>query len=181
MLCWFFRFMISSAADTGSAIGQWTRRHIARCASCREFLQICRTIDMRLRSDAAAWRQGSGQLFHPLGPSLAGMQPSSHISRIRVVFAAAACIAIATAAIFWFTTPTRPPQAPTTTMGSLTPAGPQWATKWTQLIKNPLATEAEHLTSDTESGIRFLVACLDVRPVGADVAPRPGGSASPPQ
>lgn len=31
MLCWFFRFMISSAADSGSPGNRWARRHVTHC------------------------------------------------------------------------------------------------------------------------------------------------------
>jgi hypothetical protein len=180
MFCRLFRFMISSAADSGNAVDRWTSRHIAHCVSCRQFLQSCRTIDVRLRSEAAAWRQGSGQLSRRIPPNLSDIQPPSHGSRIRVALAAAACLVIAWAAVLLFSTPTKPPAPPTAMTGAIIPTGTQWATKWAELIQNPLAAEAKHLTSDTESGVRFLVACLDVRPLGANMAPPPGESGPPP-
>jgi hypothetical protein len=182
MFCWLFRFMISSAADSDSAIGRWTSRHVAHCASCRQFLQSCREIDVRLQSEAARWRQDSGQFSGEILPSLVELQPPSHGSRIRMALAAAACLAIAGAAMLLLSPPARPPTTAMPVTGAIISADTQWAIKWAKRIGNPLAAEAEHLTSDTESGIRFVVACLDVRPLGANVSPHPGESGSlPPQ
>jgi len=173
MFCWFFRFMISSATDSGSAIDRWTSRHVAHCASCGQFLQSCRTIDVRLRSEAAGWQRGSEQPAHPILPNFAGMQLPSHSYRIHAALAAAACLAITAAVMLSLTMPARQPEASAPTMTAIIPASTPWATKWAELIKNPLAVEAENLTSDTESSIRFLVACLDVRPLGTGIAPHP--------
>jgi hypothetical protein len=44
----------------------------------------------------------------------------------------------------------------------------------TRVMQNPLETELENLTADTQSGVRFLVACLDVNPApGRTRAVRP--------
>jgi len=39
MPCWFYRFMISHAADSDRAPGGRTKRHIARCAACQSFYE----------------------------------------------------------------------------------------------------------------------------------------------
>jgi len=179
MRCWFFRFVISSAADSGTSIGRWTSRHVAHCASCRQFLRSCRMIDVRLRSEAAGWQQDAQHLSGQILPNLVKMQPLNHRHRIRATLAAAACVAVTAAALFYLSRPTRGPQAPPTTTGVIIPAGTQWAAKWVEFIPNPLAVEAQRLTNDTESGIRFVVACLNVRPLTSNLAPRPGEPESP--
>jgi len=180
MFCWLFRFTISSATDSSRAIDRWTSRHVAHCASCGQFLRHCRTIDVRLRSEAAGWQRGSEQLSQRIIPNLVGVRPPNHGYRIRAALAAAACLAITAAVIFSLSMPARHPKASAPTMTTSIPAGAPWATKWAELIRNPLAAEAENLTSDTESGIRFLVACLDVRPLSAGMAPHPGEPRAPP-
>jgi len=182
MLCRCFRFMISSAADSGRPVGPVTGRHIARCAGCRQFLQNCQWLAEGLRSEAAKWERGSGRLSCRIALNPARVQ-LSHGSPIRVALAAAACIAIAAAAVLLsLMTPARPPQMPAPTAGVAipAPAGMPWTTRWVEIIETPLAAEAENLTSDAKSGIRFLVACLDVRPVGTDMVPRPGEPGPPP-
>jgi hypothetical protein len=174
MFCWFFRFTISSAADSGSPVGRWTSRHVARCAGCRQFLQSCRVMNVRLRSEAARWQQGPGQLSRRILPDFAKLQPASHHHRIRMALAAAACVALTAATLFYLSTPARQPEVPRVATGVIVPTGAEWAAKWAELIPNPLAVEAKRLTSDTESGIRFVVACLDVRPLVANRVPNPG-------
>lgn len=182
MLCRFFRFVISSAADSGRPVGPVTGRHIARCASCRQFLRSCQWLTEGLRSEAARWERDPGRLSCRISLNPARVRPS-HGFPIRVALAAAACIAIAAAAtILSLMTPARPPQMPAPTTGLVipAPAGTQWTTKWVEIIETPLAAEAENLTNDAKSGIRFLAACLDVRPLGADMVPRRGEPGSPP-
>ncbi len=181
MLCWFFRFMISSAADSGNPIDRWTSRHVTSCASCGHFLRSCRTIDKRLRSEAAGWQPGPEQASRRILLNFAGMPSPSRGSRIRAALAAAACLAIGAAILFSLSIPARQPQASSPAPIAIIPTGAPWAVPWAELIRNPLATEAENLTSDTESGIRFLVACLDVRPFGAGISSRPGEATPPPQ
>jgi hypothetical protein len=183
MLCWLYRSTISNAADSGSPISRWTSRHIARCASCGQFLENCRTIDACLRSEAAEWQGGleqpSGRMLP--NPARARMQSPSHGFPIRTALAAAACLAIAAAVLFSFAIPAGPPQPSPAIRITFIPAGAPWAMQWVQLIPNPLALEAERLTRDTESGIRFVVACLDVRPLGARVSPGLSDPMSPSQ
>jgi len=176
MLCWFFRFMISSAADSGSPINRWTGWHVTRCASCGRFLQSCRTIGVHLRFEAAGWQHS-----YRVVPSFTGIQPPSHGSRIHTALAAAACLAIGVAVLFSLSVPARRPRASSPASTTIIPTGAPWAVQWAELIRNPLAAEAENLASDTKSGIRFLVACLDVRPLDAGMSPRPGEPTLPPQ
>jgi hypothetical protein len=177
MFCRLFRFMISSAADSGGPIGPATGRHIAHCEGCRQFLLSCQQLAEGLRSEAARWEQGSGQPCCRVLASRARMPGSSHSLPVRVALAAAACIAIVAAAALSLMTSPRPTQAPATTMAVAFPASPQWTAKWVEIVQTPLVAEAENLRSDAQSGIRFLAACLDVRPVGVDVPVRPGDAA----
>ncbi len=180
MLCRLFRFMISSAADSDSSVNRWARRHVTRCVACRQFLQSCRTIDVRLRSEADEWQQALEHLSPATLACSPGVRSSGHGLRVRTALAAA-CLAVTTAILFLLSVPARPPQASGPAAPAFIPGGAPWATQWVALIPNPLATEAEHLTGDAESGIRFIVACLDVHPLATGVTPRPGGSPIPPQ
>ena len=47
-------------------------------------------------------------------------------------------------------------------------AGEDFAAGWPGLIKEPLAGELNNLTNDTESALRFLVACVAVDISGAE-------------
>jgi len=164
-MCWFFRLMISLAADSGGPVGRLTSRHLARCASCRRFHESCHVIEETLRFDAAQYARASGQFTHGVLSRLASAQLSNRRRPIRAVLAVAACIAIAAAAAVLLTRPaTQPPGPSRATIAVFVPPDADPGTAWTRLIQRPLVAEAQSLTNDTESGIRFLVACLDVNP-----------------
>ncbi len=177
MLCSLFRFMISSAADSGKPIGPLTSRHILGCTSCRQFHRTCRTLGDSLRSEAAALSPASRSLARqPLADLRhARRQPA----RLRWPAVAAACIAIA--ALIPFANPQRgspqPPAAPTYAIAA--PAIELTGT-WARVFETPLLTEARNLSSDAQSGIRFLVACLTISPPGSGVATQVEPSGPPP-
>jgi hypothetical protein len=179
MLCRLFQFMISSAADSGNPVGPATSRHIAHCEGCRHFLRSCQQLAGGLRSEAAKVdRDAACYRLIPL--DLTQVRASTRRFPARVVFAAAACIAIAAVVTPLLLTSPKPAATPVTRMGIAIPAGTQWAVKSVEVIQTPLAAEARNLTSDAKSGIRFLAACLDVRPLGTDAVLRPGEMAPPP-
>lgn len=171
-MCWFFRLMISLAADSGDSVGPLTSRHLARCASCRRFQESCHVIEETLQFDAAQYARASGQFTHRVLSRLADSQPSNQGRRVHAALAVAACVAIAAAAAVFLTRPaTQPPGPSPVTITAFVPPDANLETAWTRLVERPLVAEAQSLTNDTESGIRFLVACLDVSPAynAADV------------
>ena len=172
MLCWFFRLMISDAADSDKDIGRLTRRHAARCAPCRQFYQSCHRVETGLRSEATHL----GRAREPLPPRIrTGLSNRRGQTVSLRAVAVAACIAIAGLAGIYRLHVARPAQPPD--MGWVSaPAvsdpvqeASAWAeahpTDWVDLIKSPLATEMRNIAGDAESSIRFLVACLSVNPV----------------
>jgi len=175
MTCWFFRLVISLAADSGNPIGRLTSRHLTRCASCRHFRESCHVIEGALRSDAAQYAQASGQFSDRVLFRLADSQSLTRSWPVRAALAVAACIIIAAAAAVFLTRPaTQPTEPSTVTIAAFVPPDADLEAAWTRLVERPLVAEAESLTNDTQSGIRFLVACLDVSPAynTPDVPPR---------
>jgi len=165
MTCWFFRLMISLAADSGDPVGRLTSRHVAGCAGCRRFQEDCGVIEGALRADAAQYARTSGQCTHRVLSRQVESQPSNRGWPVRVALAVAACIVIAAAAAVFLTRPATQPAGPSAvTIVAFVPPDADLETAWTRLVERPLVAEAESLTNDTESGIRFLVACLNVSP-----------------
>ncbi len=52
-----------------------------------------------------------------------------------------------------------PPLPPTFAVAALTM---DLTTVWTRALDTPLIVEAQHLSDDAQSGIRFLVSCLSI-------------------
>jgi len=172
MLCWFHRFMISHAADSDRELVRFTQRHIARCARCRRFHDEWKRLGRDLRVQAARLTPASGQVAAQISRALAEPPRPCVTLSARLKWAAAACLVVATLISFAVVMRTNrspePPSVPTPTIG-LTEA--QLKTVWRRLAKHPLATELDNLTCETESGVRFLVACLDVSPVLEEPVP----------
>jgi len=165
--------MISSAADSAQGVSRLAARHIERCVCCRQFHRACRRLDEDLRSKAG--RERAALQFAGLASSHPADTPGVYRRpQIRITLAAAACFVVAAAIVRLRTAPTAPapePPAAGTHETALSSAGLH--IEWPRLPENPLATEVRNLTSDTQSGIRFLAGCLNISPLG------PGDDANP--
>jgi hypothetical protein len=172
MLCWFHKLMISHAADSDREVIRFTQRHLARCGGCRRLHNEWQRLGRDLRTQATRLRPASGQVTEQIARALNEPPRPGVALSAGLKWTAAACLVVAT--LIGFAIALRanrsaePPHAPIPTIG-LTEA--QFKTAWTHLTKHPLANELDNLTSDTESGVRFLVACLDVSPVFDDSVP----------
>lgn len=166
--------MISDAADRDRPAGPMTRRHLVRCAACQQFREDCRLLGVRLRADAAGLKQPSSRLPGeiPTGPGRARRR--RHIVPVRLAVAGAACIAgITLVGALTLPRTTEPHPRPTKPIHAAAPASVDLdlAIVWTKVVERPLAGEIGRLRTDTESGVRFLAACLSVDPLTNDAAP----------
>ena len=158
MRCWFFRLMISDAADSDRPLGPATRRHILRCANCRQFQRSCHLLAEGLRSEATPASPASRTDFRSIRRWYA-QRP------IWAGFAAAACIVLVTlAGISLPGRPTKSVRPPLPPVLAVAVMRVDLTTAWTRAIETPLITEAQNLSNDAQSGIRFLVSCLSIRP-----------------
>jgi len=158
VFCSAFRFAVSAAIDSRKPLGAWTRRHLRRCDSCARFRENCLTLGEALRSEAIAEQPvGGGISAHVVrGPFPIGQRRSVWFTQV-----AAACVALV-ASIFWLNGRTQPASEPTR-YAFATP-DIAVARAWTQMLAAPLAAEAENLSNEAQSGIRFLITCVAVRP-----------------
>lgn len=179
MFCSLFRFMISSAADSGKPIGSMTRRHVLRCAGCRRFHRNCRTLDEDLRSEAATLSPASRHLTDQI---LAGLPRAERRRPPRLAWtalAAAACVAVAA----WIGSAQWQAELPATsapTQYAISAPRIELVTTWTRVFEAPLLTEAQNLSNNAQSGIRFLVACLDISLPEGIASPQVGESSPAP-
>ena len=160
--------MISHAADIDRPIGGITKKHIERCETCRRFYESCRLLGDGLRAEAEDLSSSCEQRIERIKEGLAGPSRRSRHIPIRLRhFAAAACIALAaTAAVMFMSRPPEPkPPAEEPFMPISYLQGTDLQASWSGLLEEPLAGEMKSLARDTESAIRFLVACVDVNPL----------------
>ncbi|MEN6575036.1 MAG: hypothetical protein ABFD90_01745 [Phycisphaerales bacterium] len=167
MFCWFFRFMISNAADSDGHIGTITRWHALRCANCRQFHRTCRTLGKNLRAEAAALPATSRQFAWEVPASLPHAQRRPPARPAWSAIAAAACLAV----VVLFVVPSRHIESPTPPAHTAPTPRMELPGAWAHMLETPLTTEVQRLSDDAQSGIRFLVACLDARPAETVVSP----------
>jgi len=58
MFCSIHKLLISRAVDSKKQIPAFTKRHLGRCESCREFAQLCGSLKQRFTHDTAAILKG---------------------------------------------------------------------------------------------------------------------------
>lgn len=170
MPCWFYRFMISHAADSDRELGGRTKRHIAGCAACRSFYEGWKRVGRSLQAEAAALKQAPRHVTQQISRALA--EPSRRRAPMSAgLKLAAACVAAAVLiGVMTLMRTDRPAPPADRQVPTVNLTGADLKT-WTRLVERPLANELENLASDTESGVRFVVACLDVSPVLREPSP----------
>ncbi len=165
MWCWFFKRMVSHAADSDRAPGWLTTRHLSRCRDCSRFHETCLSLAQGLRREAldiAGGIRPSGRpsgvttiphpVSHTIGPAIA-----------RIAFAAIVVLG-ASIGIYLVARSSRPETgSPAKQPGETVSTASD--NTWEPLTMNPLATEVENLVSDAESGVDFVLACLDISPI----------------
>ncbi|UCG49659.1 MAG: hypothetical protein JSU94_07730 [Phycisphaerales bacterium] len=174
MFCWFFRLMISCAADGRELLSGLTRRHLCNCESCRVFRRTCLSLGSDLKaqapvSDAGTVERLNKRVIRAL-PHLQKKKYGAAVAiRLRPVLVAA-CLAMAVAIGTWaiLKKPPRPDVQRTANpvAGLRRLVAEDFPLEWARTIDIPLDSELRNLTDDTESAVRFLVACMAVDPVG---------------
>ncbi len=176
MFCWLFRLMISHSADNDNPPSGTIRKHIAHCEDCRDFYNICQSLGESLTREALI---SNSPTPRRLKERILNAIPSQRTKTQKVVrklwiAAAAACVAliiVTAASLIVMNQDGRNdvqanPKQMTLAIQQLRSVykqvGRDLPTTWPRVIQEPLASEFDNLAKDTESAVRFLVACVDV-------------------
>lgn len=176
MLCWFYRLMISHSSDADTPPSSMTQKHIRHCSSCRRFYQTCQSLAEGLRREAAIANDSILEgLSERTLTAIPGQRKQIHkITPNLWIAATAACLALAVligALLLVTQTDDRkngPPNHSKMATGIqellavYEQVGQDIPKTWPAVIDEPLANELENLTNDTQSAVRFLVACVTV-------------------
>jgi len=177
--------MISSAVDAGNELSAATQRHIDNCSDCEGFRQMCLSLGEGLRREATR-RDAGDELPADFGPRVLATMPARGAGGFALPISpmgtlrrwvrpalAVACIACAAliGVLFLTYSPTKPPTPDSARIDGLYELMDDGHLRlrrtWAGLVRKPLASEIENLTQDTESAVRFLVACVAVDPTNA--------------
>lgn len=184
MVCWLFRLMISHTADKDNQPSAIIQEHMCHCRDCSQFYQTCQSLGERLTREALISNsRTSSRLNDHILNAIPSQRTETHKAGMKLwTVAAAACVALIVligASLLVMKPNGRKkvqsnPAQMTVAIEQLRSVyrqvGQDLPITWPQVIEEPLANEFENLTNDTESAVRFLVACVAV-----DIAEPDGG------
>ena len=185
MVCWLFRLMISQTIDKDDQPSGTIQEHVCKCRDCREFYNTCQSLGENLTREAAI---ANDKTYRRLNRQVIGAISTQRIHtqkpNIKLwISATAACIALffLLGALLMLARRDGP--------GIVQPKQSQIAEGIQELriiysqvgsdlpiirpgvIEKPLANEFKSLTNDTQSAVRFLVACVTVDIAGVERRP----------
>jgi predicted anti-sigma-YlaC factor YlaD len=176
MFCWFFRLLISHALDEDKQPSGITRKHMSGCADCHHFFDMSLSLAENLKQEEAI---SNDRISRRLNKRILRAIPARRAETHKVgmkfwVSAAAACMVL----IFLIgalllvlqkegrdnieTEKTQMAVAIQELRTVYNNVGRDLPTNWPKVIEKPLTGELKSLTNDTESAVRFLVACVSV-------------------
>jgi predicted anti-sigma-YlaC factor YlaD len=170
MFCSYFRWKISAAMDAGGRLSRAVEKHIRHCADCREFYNGCVSLAYGLRSEAAV---SDGRIPPRLNERILRAVPYRRAGTQKITVrlwpvAVAACVALIVLLAVLFVSKR---QGGWTAVEGDLPTSIQvvgdlmkgdFTGPWSQLVEKPLGSELQNLENNTESAVRFLVACVAV-------------------
>jgi len=176
MFCWFFRLMISHSVDGDKQPSPITQRHIRHCTPCRQFYNTCLSLGERLTQEAAI---SNDRISRRLSEQILSAMPSRRTEKHKVgvkfwISAAAACLALAVLiGALLLVTQRNGRDIAQAKQPQMVDAIQELRLLYRQVgkdlpiirpgtIEKPLANEFKSLTNDTQSAVRFLVACVAV-------------------
>jgi hypothetical protein len=172
MWCFIHKWNISRAFDSGKLPTGLTRRHLEKCASCREFSQQSQDLEKRLAADASvllgaadpSLAERMKSIVAAGGPieSISPVPSRPKVTRLRPVWAAAASLAVVIGVSLIWTVTSRPAKMP-----PLDPLfkldGPRaYIESALQKAEAPYQKEVLELKQALESTADYLVSRLDV-------------------
>jgi hypothetical protein len=166
MFCWFFRLMISHAADKDEPLSRATLKHVRHCRRCGKFHESCQALSKDLRKQVHVFdRPLSAERTQAIQAAVRGGPAKTRsVTLWWRPIAAAACIALITCASIFIFAKRRQSREPTDPgmTGLAQVVGQDLAGAWTALLEKPLADEMRNIVEDTETAARFLYACVAV-------------------
>ncbi len=166
MFCWFYKLMISNTMDRDCRLPKMADNHIHRCTSCRDFYDICLSFEQGLsRQSVVLNHKFSERINHRVVSATVKQTLLSQKARINwkpILTAAsvAMIISLLILSLVTYSNYKRKIRSSRELLIVVQNLGDNVKAKWSQPIEQSLAGELQNLVNDTESAVRFLVACV---------------------
>lgn len=167
MFCSFYKWHISQVLNSGKPIAGLAKRHLRRCASCREFARFCESLRERLDHDRLdlieSFNKGVDEkIISSLDKKL---EPRTAPSRKAVLVPVAATTLVIIAAILGIILLKAPRSNETRPLTRLPAFDIPQASLDSVLakIESPMDEEIYHLKQTAKSTGEYLISCLDFK------------------
>lgn len=176
MLCSIYKWEISRALDSGKPLSGRAKRHLCRCAACREFTRLGRELERRLTEDAATLLEDHGislgeKVLSSIGRRVESPSfPKRGLS--KPVLVAAALLAVISASLIWLVRPRSEKMPSLELLLKYDPPG-VYLEKAVQKAESPYETEIQELKKALESSAEVLEASFSIGLGGQTEAPLP--------
>jgi len=171
MLCTYYQWKLSAAADEQKAVSASVLRHLRRCARCRQFAHHLTALQTQLEREAAQWAIPETVSISKTADAAIGVGSYTRPTH-RWVYAATTCAAVLFAGAFlwmqWGTTKAYSPN-PVAELQRLwselpIPASqePLHPASMPQLLDQYYYRELSNLAAETKSAATLASACLGV-------------------
>lgn len=171
MLCTYYQWKLSAAADEQKAVSASVLRHLRRCARCRQFAHHLGTLDTRLAQEAAGWAAPETISISKAAHAAIQLRAYHRPAHRRVVAAAACAAVLFVGAFLWMQGNTNRAYSPNPVaelqrLWSELPIPasqePLHPAAMPQLLNQYYYRELSNIAADTKSAATLASACLGV-------------------
>jgi hypothetical protein len=167
VLCRIYKWKLSGAIDSGKPLSGTVKRHLLRCASCRESAGLAEETGRRLTRDAGVLlesvdRSLAKRVQASLGDQLES--PASHPGaslRLRPILTAAAALVVVGASVLWVVR-SRPQRMPALTPPFQIEKPGAYLEAAVEKVGFPYEKEIRRWKDAFDSTAKTLKACFDI-------------------
>ncbi len=184
MFCWSYRWKISGTLDDGGSLSDRCRRHLLQCQRCGEFFKSSIAIGERLSLEAAMTSPDiPAQLRQRIALTISNSNRKTSkppVNIPRSVVAACVMAAVLMTALFAVTARRRSPDPDigiaqaSATLQSIFHAEELTVENLPEspggFVERPLTGQLEAIARQTESAVKFLIACTAIEIPDAEQA-----------
>jgi len=167
MFCSIYKWYISRALDSGKSLPGSVRRHIRRCASCREFAQFTESLENRFVEDMPGFLDDYNKALNEKIISALDKHPGPKSAPKRrpalvPVLAAASALLVISICIVWLVLPSSNKITP---LNQLSQLGISKISFENMLVKidSPYEEELTELKQTLKSTADFLLSRVDIK------------------
>lgn len=166
MFCSIYKWFISQAMDSGKPISEPLGRHLRRCASCREFAQLCESLNHKFIQDKPDFTEDYNEALNEKIRSAWDRRPkprsvSARKPALVPVLVSAFVVLAISISIFFLTAPHSSKSTPMNQLFEYDIAKTSLENMLGK-VESPLELEILGMKQTMMSTTEFLLSCIDI-------------------